>query len=175
MIVLYFFAVLIIGSAAVAGISAAPWVPTKSRDRAFIFDHLALKGSEAVVDLGSGNGAMLFAAAQRFPAMHAVGYEISFLPLCLAWARKLLFRRVYRNVALRFGNLFTADISKADVIFVFLLNKAYPRLKAKLAKEMRPDALVVIEVWPLPDCTPFRTLRGELTLPVYIYRGSDLQ
>lgn len=175
MIVLYIALMLVVGSAAIAGISAAPWVPTRSRDRGYLLDNLKLHGNETIIDLGCGDGSLLFDAARRSPGIRGIGYDISLLPLCIAWARKLLFWRTYRPIAIRFGNLFTADITHADVIYIFLLGKAYDRLKEKLAKEMRPEAIVALEAWPLPNCTPFRTLRGENMLPVYIYRGSDLQ
>lgn len=168
-------AILTLGSAAIAGISAAPWVPTRKRERALLLDEIGLKPGMKVVDLGCGDGAFLFGAAQHFPNVTFIGYDISFLPLVIAWTRKVLGFKKYRNVHIRFGNLFSQNISQYDVVFCFLLSKCYPRLKQKLIQEMRTDAVAVFEAWSLPDIEPSRTVKREGVLPIFFYQGSDLQ
>ena len=128
-----------------------------------------------VVDLGCGDGAFLFAAAQHFPNVDFTGYDISFLPLAIAYLRKLLGWKRYRNVHIRFGNLFAQDISTYDVVFAFLLSKCYPRLKQKLAREMKPNALAVFEAWALDGVTSARTVNHPGVLPIFFYRTEDLQ
>lgn len=168
---LYVILFVIILSAAIAGASAAPWLPTKAKDRDHVLDGLALKGNETIVDLGCGDGAMLFTIAKRHPGTHCIGYDISLLPLVLGWIRKMFGG--YRNVHIRFGNLFTAPVENADVVFVFLLSKAYPRLISKFQRELHNHARIVVEAWPLPHCTPVQTLKAEGRLPVYIYEGGS--
>lgn len=167
--------IIVLGSAALAGISAAPWLPTRKKERSLLFQELNLKPGMQVVDLGCGDGAFLFAAAKRFPDVTFVGYDISLLPLFVAWARKLLGFKAYRNVHVRFGNLFTQDISKVDVVFCFLLSKCYPRLKKKLAQDMRNDAVAVFEAWSLPGIEPSRMVKHDGVLPLYFYQGADLK
>lgn len=166
------FMVLLI-SAAVAGISAAPWLPTKPSQRRKLLEQLPLTGNERIYDLGCGDGSLLFAIARKYPSVHAVGADISILPLLIGFGRKAL--HPYPNVRLRFANLFTTDVHDADVVFVFLLSKAYPRLKEKFAKELRDDARVVVEAWPLPNIEPTSTIRAEGLLPVYIYEGKQFR
>ena len=168
-------AFVFLASAAVAGLSAAPWVPTRKRERALLLDEMDLKPGMNVIDLGCGDGAFLFGAAQHFPNVTFTGYDISFLPLAIAWTRKLLGWRRYRNVHIRFGNLFKQDISTYDVVFCFLLAKCYPRLKQKLVQEMRVDAVAVFEAWSLPNVEPSRMVKHEGVLPIFFYKGSDLK
>ncbi len=164
----------VVWSAAWGAISAAPWVPTKRRQRERLFANFPLKLGATIVDLGCGNGALLFAAADANPGLRAIGYEVSLLPLALGLVTRISRLRKYRNVSLRLGNLFNAPIGDADVVCIFLLRKCYPRLKAKLRAELRPDARIILEAWPFDDETPERVIREEGLLPVYVYRAGDL-
>lgn len=171
--ILFLIVFILILTAAIAGISAAPWLPTKPSQRKRLLDRLPLRGNETVYDLGCGDGSLLFALAKKYPGVRAVGVDISILPLMIGLGRKAC--RPYPNVRLRFANLFTTDVRDADVVFIFLLSKAYPRLKAKFAAELRDNARVVVEAWPLPDLTPAETLRDDGQLPVYIYEGKQFR
>ncbi len=155
------------------GISAAPWVPTLKRDRDHLLQNLDFKPGQIIYDLGCGDGSVLFAIAKRQPAIKAIGLEVSLFPFFIALIRKYLGG--YKNVSLRFQNLFKAPISEADVVFAFLLPKSYPRLIAKFAKELRPEAMVIVEAWPLPNIKPEKTLTSEGLLPIYLYSGSQFK
>lgn len=181
-----FFFVLIfvvIASAAIAGVSAAPWVPTKPSQRRKFIDSLPMTGTERIVDLGCGDGSMLFGIARKYPGIHAVGVDISVLPLAIGFTRKIITRLQertatpfpYANVRLRFANLWTTDVRDADLVFVFLMEKAYPKLIKKLAAELGDNARVAVEVWPLPGIEATETLQEEGLLPVYIYTGKQLR
>lgn len=154
--------------------AVAPWVPTKRKQRRRLFEQLPLKPGTRIVDLGCGDGALLYAAADAHPGVHATGYDISFLPLSFGWIKRLTKPRTYRNVSLRYGNLFSAPINEADVVFIYLLNKCYPRLLEKLQRELRPEARVVLEAWPFDDQTPEQVILEEGLMPIYVYRAGDL-
>lgn len=168
-IVITLVVLLLLFSAAIAGLSAAPWLPTLPRQRRHLLEHLEWRDGMRVVDLGCGDGSMLFAVARKNPNVECFGYDISLLPLLIGWARKVIRWKAYRNVHIRFGNLFTRDISQADRIFVFLLGKSYPRLVEKFTAELPAQAEVVVEAWPLPQIEPERVLREENLLPIYVY------
>ena len=169
MTIVYIVIFVVVLSAAVAGVSAAPWLPTKAKDRKHVLDALPLRGDETIYDLGCGDGAMLFAIAKKYPDVRCIGYDISFLPLTIGWIRKVVGG--YRNVSIRFGNLFKTPVNDADIVFIFLLSKAYPRLITKFARELRDEAKIIVEAWALPDRKPLQTLKSEGRLPVYIYEG----
>lgn len=166
---------IIVASAGVAAVSAAPWVPAKPKEIQNLFNHLSLKGTETIYDLGCGTGSVLFALAARYPNAKAVGYDISLLPLMVGWMRKVLCWRRYRNVHLHFGNLFTADVAHADVIVLFLMERAYGKLLPALRATIRDDARVALEGWPFPDITPLAHITTPECLPVYIYQGKQLK
>lgn len=173
--VLWVIILAIVISAAVAGVSAAPWLPTKPSQRRHLLANLKLDPGQTVVDLGCGDGSMLFAIAKLHPEVVCIGYDISLLPLALAWLRKLLFFRAYKNVHVRFGDLFKQKIDQADVIFIFLLSKSYPKLIERLKIQIKPQARLIVEAWPLSNIEPQETIKADGLLPVYIYPGEALR
>ncbi len=104
---------------------------------------------EAVYDLGSGDGRVLWVATREFGA-RAVGVEID--PLRFAWTRlaiKLL--GLGERVRVLRANLFDADLSGADVVVLYLLPTANSRLAPKLLRELRPGARVVSHAFVVPE------------------------
>lgn len=162
---------VILFSAAAAGMSAAPWLPTRKRERHQLSKNLKLKDSDLVVDLGCGDGTMLFEIARHHKNVTCIGYDISFLPLAIGLLRKLFGGAKYKNVKLRFGNLFNQNIGDATHVFIYLLAKSYPRLKEKFAAELKDDAMVIVEAWPMPEIEPTHVIKEEGALTIYIYSG----
>lgn len=162
---------VIVFSAAIAGMSAAPWLPTRKRERHQLSKNLKLTDNDLVVDLGCGDGTMLFEIARHHQNVTCVGYDISFLPLGIGLLRKLLGGTKYKNVRLRFGNLFQQNIGDATHVFIYLLAKSYPRLIQKFAAELKDEATVIVEAWPLPNITPQHVIKEEGALSIYIYSG----
>lgn len=166
---------IILISAAIAGVSAAPWLPTKSRDRTLLLENLDLKPGQKVVDLGCGDGSLLFGIARKFPGVDCVGYDISFLPLLMAWARKDFNGKIYKRVKIRFGNLFAQNVKEYDMVFVFLLAKSYPKLIEMFREQLKDDALVVVEAWPLPGIEPDKHLKKDGYLSLYFYSAKKFR
>lgn len=175
MTLLWIVGSLLLFSAAWGCLSAAPWVPTRANQRDRLFKHVTLKPRDVIVDLGCGTGTLLFAAVRAYPEAIARGYEVSLFPLVLGWLHKFSFPRRYRNVSIRFGNLFNAPIADADVVVIFLLSSCYPKLIAKLKRELKPSARVIVEAWPLPNISPTQTIREEGLLPIFIYDASVIR
>lgn len=170
---LFLFVILL--TFAYGAISAAPWVPSFPRDRKHFIDAIVWKDGMKVYDLGCGDGSVLFDIARRHPNMTCIGYDVSLLPLFLGWARKLVGGYCYHNVYLHFGNLFAQHFNDADVVFIFLLAKSYPKLLPLLARELKDDAIVAVEAWPFPGVAYERMLKADKLLPVYIYSARSLK
>lgn len=165
---------LFLGSAAYAGISAAPWVPTRKKERRYLLEHLTVKPDQTIYDLGCGDGSMLFELASETPDARYIGYEISLLPLLIGYLRKLRHPRLYKNVSLRFGNLFKQSYQDADIVLIFLLEKAYPKL-VPIFKSLDNDAMIIVEAWKLPDLIPKHVALKEGLLPFYLYQGEQFK
>jgi tRNA A58 N-methylase Trm61 len=138
-----------------------------------VAEGIDLAPGSMVYDLGAGDGSMLFALAERQPNATYIGYEIALPPWIIGLVRKALGRGKRKNVSLRYGDLFGKDLSGADILFVFLLQKAYPRLAKKFAKELKDEAVVVLEAWPFPGVEHERVIRERNEdLPMFVYKGA---
>jgi hypothetical protein len=128
LLVLTFGAVLLVG---------APYMPTLSRPRQDALDLLALKPGQTLFELGSGDGSLLKEAASR--GLKVVGYELNPILVVISRLRTIKYGR---QVKIKWGNFWKADLSKADGIFVFLLDRYMAQLDAKIKKEAGPTKLV---------------------------------
>ena len=65
------------------------------------------------------------------------------------------------------GDLFTADISPATVVTLWLSRSVNAELEPKLRRELKPGTRIVSHQFPIGDWTPDATARTE-------YDGTDL-
>lgn len=156
-------------------ISSAPWVPSRKGLRDMLVRSLDLRPGAVVYDLGCGSGDVLFSVARAFPETKLIGYEIGFFPFLIAFLRKHVGGKKYKNVHIYFRDFFGQHFSDADVIFLFLMKKAYPKVLKKLQKEVRDDTIIAVEAWPFPSVTPEKVLEEKYQLRVFCYKGLDLR
>lgn len=171
LIVVYVFLLTL----AIAAKSAAPWVRSKKAQRDAFCEGLDMPAGSLVYDIGSGDGAMLFDYARKHPGVRAVGIEIALLPFLLAVVTKWRGGATFKNVQLRYRDIFGQDFSDADACFLFLMPAAYQKMLPKLAGELRDDAVVVTEAWPFPNAVAERVIQKPGVLPMYVYRGRALR
>lgn len=114
---------------------------------------------DVVYDLGSGDGRIVILAAQQYGA-RGVGIEIQ--PHLVEAARQIA-RDGAVDGRVRFveGDLFTADISEATVVTLWLSRPVNARLEPKLKRELRPGARVVSHQFPIPNWTPDVTVVAD--------------
>lgn len=126
----------------------APWLPSSRRDIHQMLALAELQPGEIVYDLGSGDGRVLIAATRDFDA-RAVGIEID--PLRLTWSRlRARLVGLGDQVTVIWGDLFSADISEADVVVVFLRQDTNVKLMRKLRRELQPGTRVVSSTFVFP-------------------------
>lgn len=160
-------------TASYAGISAAPWVPTRRRELELLLSTMPDLKDGLAVDLGSGTGTILFAIARRYPEAKLVGYEISLLPWLAAWLRVACSPVKYRNVSFRLQSLYRADLSEAKLVTCFLLPSAYPKVIPIISKKLGSEAWLAVEGWPLPNIELDHESKTELALSLYWYKGAS--
>lgn len=100
-----------------------PYLPTMRRNIDSAFDLLELKPGQTLLDLGSGDGRVLIAAARR--GINAVGIELSPVLFVLSWLRT---RRYRSRVRVVWGNYFAVTWPPADAVFTFMIPRQMARL-----------------------------------------------
>lgn len=159
---------LILINIARAGLSFAPWLPSRKRDLKRIFKLADLKPGEKFYDLGCGDGQLVFYAADHFNAQ-AVGLEISVPMFLISRARQIFHKK---NATIKFKNLFKQNLSDADVVYLFgLPNTVKNKIKQKLEKELKPGSRVISYAFHIPDWTPALTDKPKKNdISIYLYR-----
>jgi len=106
---------------------------------------LDIKPGTRVMDLGSGDGKILMCAA-KFGA-HVTGYELN--PL-LVWISRRRLKACGTRAIVHRKNLFEADVSSADIIFVFGITGIMEKLSKKLLREASPGTRIISFAFRLP-------------------------
>jgi hypothetical protein len=65
------------------------------------------------------------------------------------------------------GDFFKADLSPADVVFIYATSRQAVRLEKQLAAQLRPGARVVTISFDFPDWEPTAFDQGEL---IFLYK-----
>ncbi len=171
LIFVYFLVLVVLITFIVGSVSAAPWLPTKKNQIRELVKIVPVKKGMIVYDLGCGDGSVIFALARFNPNVKMIGLEISLLPYFIALLNKFFYFKKYKNIKIKYKNLFFEDLSKADLVFIFLFNKCYGRLISKFKKELKDDCTVVVEAWPLPDIKEVKKIKKENLLSIFLYKG----
>lgn len=141
-----------------------PWVPTREARIRRALQLAGIRPGEIFYDLGAGDGRVLLIAAEEFGAQ-AIGIEIGPVQCALGWLRILLSGTRHR-ARIRCGNFYRADLSDADVVFVYLTSSQTSRLAQKLEHELRPGARVVSIAADFPGWHPSRVDRESV---IFLY------
>lgn len=145
----------------------APFVPTRQRDIDDLFDLYRFRPGDGFVDLGSGDGRMLAAAARR--GIQSVGYELN--PFLVAYSRWAL-RGITPRPQVRWEDFWSSKLPDgASVVFVFLAGPFMRRLDAKLAREaarLGRDLTLVSYGVSVPGRKPVKSRGAYL---VYTYKA----
>lgn len=161
-----------LASFAVTLFLGSPWVPTPRGRARRMMEFVGLRPGESVLDLGSGDGAILLCAVEEFGAAKAVGYEIN--PVLVAMARwRARVRRTRGRVVTERKNIFTVTLPKVDVVTTFLIPSTMKRLRRKFATELHPDTRIVSRGFMIPGVTPLQKHEGPEEW-MYLYRAGDL-
>jgi len=115
--------------------------------------------ADVVYDLGSGDGRIVVLAAEKYGA-RAVGIELE--PYLIERSRKLARERgVEDKVTFIEGDLFTADISSATVVALYLSPSINRRLEEKLKRQLQPGTRIVSHQFGIGSWVPAETVRAE--------------
>jgi len=115
--------------------------------------------ADVVYDLGSGDGRIVILAAQKYGA-RGVGIELD--PRLVEISRQVAREgAVAERATFIVGDLFTADISDATVVTLYLSRTVNLELEPKLKRELRPGTRIVSHQFPIGYWTPDEHIRVE--------------
>jgi precorrin-6B methylase 2 len=146
------------------------YIPTP-KDLVHQMLHMAqLRRGETLYDLGAGDGRILIEAARRFGAK-SVGIEID--PIRVSRIRERLKTTGVVAEVIE-GDFMEADMSKADVVTIYLSKSVNAKLAPKLRDELKDGARVVSLDYDLPSWPPDQAIdvkSAGLARRIYLYRN----
>ena len=139
--------------------NAGPYVPTPWSIVDEMFKLADIRADDYVIDLGSGDGRLVIAAAQRFGAR---GYGVDIDPELVKLANESAKRDgVADRVRFEQRDLFFTNLGDASVLTLYLLPGIVTQLVPKILAEMKPGSRVISHDYPLVPWQPDRHLTFE--------------
>ncbi|HTX38905.1 MAG TPA: class I SAM-dependent methyltransferase [Bryobacteraceae bacterium] len=148
----------------------APYIPTPEAIVDRMLDAAHIKPGETVYDLGSGDGRVVIAAAEKYGA-RAVGVEIR-PDLCREAEARIKALGLQDRVTMVEGSALRVDLSPADVVTMYFLTSSNERLKPNL-EHMKPGSRVVSNEFPVKGWKPIEVVHvktGSMEHSIYVYR-----
>jgi hypothetical protein len=141
-----------------------PPVPTNQNRIRKALQLANLQPDETLYDLGAGDGRVLLTAVREFNAK-AVGIEIGPIQCALIWLR-VVASGFGNRIQVKWGNYLKADLSQADVVFLYATSKEVLRVAAYLEKQMKPGSRLVSISADFPEWEPSTIDEREL---IFVY------
>lgn len=138
------------------------YVPQPAEVVEKMLDVAKVTARDFVIDLGSGDGRNVIAAARR--GARALGVE--FNPEFVEYSRRAAAAAgVGDRASFVQGDMYEADISQASVLALFLLTENLNKLRPKFLA-LRPGSRIVVNTFKITDWPPDETVRatGDCTL-----------
>jgi SAM-dependent methyltransferase len=160
-------AVLAAGNAAMAQERFSPFIASDPVSVEQMIKLAGLRDGDRVVDLGSGDGRIVIAAARAHTGVHGLGIDLDerLVRESNAAAQALGLADRVRFVH---GDVFDADLSKARVIFIWLWPEIMRMLRPKILAEAQPGTRVITGIWALGNWRPDRVDDRSMRLNLWI-------
>jgi precorrin-6B methylase 2 len=123
------------------------WVPNPSSMVEKLLDMAAVTPQDYVIDLGSGDGRNVIAAAKRGARAHGIEYDRDLVELSKRNAAK---EGVGDKATFEKADIFESDFSKATVVVLFLTPEMNIRLRPKLL-DLKPGTRIVANTFSIGD------------------------
>jgi SAM-dependent methyltransferase len=154
------------------------WVPTPPVLVEKMLDMAKVTPRDYVMDLGSGDGRNIIAAAKRGARALGVEYDNDLFDLAQKNAKEAGVADRARFIK---GDMFEADISTATVLALFLLPDNLQKLRPKFERQLKPGTRIVTNGFPIDGweakeidkvdgdcgswCTAYLYIVGQTALP----------
>ncbi len=151
LIILISMIIFIVTSLWTTIIGGVPYLSTNHQRVKEIIALAQVKPNQKVADLGSGDGRLIIAMAEKGAEAH--GYELNLFYVLLSKyhiRRKGLSKRAF----IHWQNFFKTDVSPFDTITIFGIPYIMKKLEKKLKKEAKAKTQIITTTYSFPTWTP---------------------
>ena len=140
---------IIIASFSLVLLFGAPYLPTLKQQIKTGMELANLKPGQTLLELGSGDGRVLIAAAKA--GYRVIGYELNPLLYLLSVIRLWPYRSHAKVI---FGNFWNQKWPQADAIYTFLLPRLMDKLETKIISEQAQGCKVISFAFKFTNIEP---------------------
>jgi len=134
-------------------IPGAFYYPSKEKSIQNMIKLIKPKSKDVFVDLGSGDGCAIIAAAKM--GLKSIGYELN--PLLVRKSRKKIEKLKLSHLAtIKLKNFWKVDFQKVDIVYIYQFPKYIKKLEKIFQKNHHPIT-VISNQYPFPNQKPFLT------------------
>jgi 16S rRNA A1518/A1519 N6-dimethyltransferase RsmA/KsgA/DIM1 with predicted DNA glycosylase/AP lyase activity len=149
-----------------------PFLPTPPTVIDTALDLFHLKEDEVFADLGCGEGNVLIRVAERFNGF-CVGFEIDYRLLPEA-KKNIKQAGLSSKIDVVYADIFTVDLSRFDVLYVYPFPTIAQRLSEKMREECRKGATVLVHDYSLSTLRLVETVYVPVSSmhvhKIYVYK-----
>ena len=133
----------------------APYAALGKKKTKDLVDLLNVKPGEKAVDIGAGDGRIVMELAKK--GAQAVGFEINPI-LALLGNYKIKKAGLQNNARVLWKDFWRQDLSRFDIITIYLSFNSMGRLEKKLQKETKKGARIGVNYFKFPHWKPDKKL-----------------
>lgn len=141
----YGIAIFFIIRALLVGLSLkkgeVPYVPSSKVDMIEAIDALDLVKGDNLIDIGSGDGKVLFYIARKYPDIICVGIERS--KLLVLWSNFVTKLLNYKNLRFELADALKYDYSLFNKVYLYLTKELIVPLMPELIPQLKVNSKVV--------------------------------
>lgn len=127
------------------------YYPTTDKTVETIFRNIKLKSNDVFIDLGSGDGRIIIAAAQK--NIKSIGYELD--PILVKKSRQKINQlKLSQFTEIKFKNFWQADFDQATIISIYQFPKYMTKLE-KIFQSLNHPLTVITNTYPFPNQKPY--------------------
>ena len=131
-----------------------PHIKTKQNRLDKVLANLEVNSDTNIYELGCGTAEFLF-QIEKQGAKKLTGFELS--PLVYLQARlKTILKKSQAQIKCQ--NFMQADLSQADIIYMFLVNSVVQQTWQKIKQEVKPGTIIVVLCDQIKGLKPYKVI-----------------
>ncbi|MGH8617245.1 MAG: SAM-dependent methyltransferase [Burkholderiales bacterium] len=155
--------VVVLGAPAPRAQELAPFITTPDEVVTAMLKLAGTRDTDFVMDLGSGDGRIVIAAARQFGA-RGLGVDLN-ERLVRESLQNAKAAGVADRVQFEARDVLRTDLSRASIVTIYLLPDLMAQLREKMLKELKPGSRIVAHLFVFPGWSPDRTEVVRITKP----------
>jgi len=154
----------------------APYVSTRAYIAELMVKATNPKNGDVLVDIGSGEGMILYAGVLNKNIKRIVGIECR-TDLAERVEKKIKEIGLEKKIEIKNRDVFNVDLSEINpqIVTVYLNRTGLEKIRPKLENELKPETRVVSNTFKIEPWKPIKIIETLYTLnPVYLYRMDSI-